>query len=289
MQFYSDEIIKKRFKSKRQDCNKRNLEFEFTYEDFYKFCRYLDEHPICAYTGEKLTSISDRKNSASIERVDGSKGYSIENCVWTTTRANRLKGVWDARSKMVSVSFTKPQLVLMDKIFKADIKSELHNIYKFVKEVEYNMTVNAINNVETKEQNQISDAKDTNENSNCINIYATNTENSSVYSVNDDVSLAVSYSKFAEHCQQHVDFLLSFNEYKKLMSRKKCQLTMQNFDEEHKRSLFVIDKTQPIVVSNLLTVDLKLRHNLDSFIGKTKLTNKQLKNIFKNLGEVMKD
>lgn len=278
MQFYSDEIIKKRFKSKRQDCNKRNLEFEFTYEDFYKFCRYLDEHPICAYTGEKLTSVSDRKNSASIERVDGSKGYSIENCVWTTTRANQLKGVWDARSKMVSASFTKPQLVLMDKIFQADIKSELNNIYKFVKEVEYKMTTTATNNVETKEQNQISDAKDQNENSNCINIY----------SVNEDVNLAVSYAQFAEHCHQHVDFLLSFNEYKKLMSRKKCQLTMQNFDEEHKRSLFVIDKTQPVVVSNLLTVDLKLRHNLDSFIGKTKLNNKQLKRIFKNLGDVMK-
>ena len=62
---------------------------------------------------------------------------------------------------------------------------------------------------------------------------------------------------------------------------------MQKFDEEHKKSLFVVDKTKAVDVKNLLVVDLKLRHQLDTFIGKMKLDNKQLKNVFMNLGKVL--
>jgi hypothetical protein len=286
MQFYTAEQINSKYSSKKSSCNKRNIKFEFTKEEFTSFCNYLNIDSECAYTGVQLVKDNGHKHQASIERIDSMKGYSIDNCVWTTKESNQLKGRFDDRNKQLKAAFTKSELKILEDILKCDVSIKLNNIYKFVKlqaepvdelrphsgqKEEHGMVGN-------KEQNQISDAKDTNENSNHINIYA----------VNDDVSLAVSYSQFAEHCKEHVDFYLSFNEYKKLMNRKKCQLTMQNFDEEHKRSLFVIDKTQPIVVANLLVVDLKLRHNLDSFIGKMKLTNKQLKSIFKNLGEVMK-
>ena len=55
------------------------------------------------------------------------------------------------------------------------------------------------------------------------------------------------------------------------------------FDEEHKKSLFVIDKTKAIDVKNLLVVDLKLRHQLDTFIGKMKMDQKVFKKVFSNL------
>ena len=126
-------------------------------------------------------------------------------------------------------------------------------------------------------------SKDENNNSDCQVKNATNEVESKMYKINTDVELAQTYSTFAEHCKHHVDFLLSFNEYKKLMSRKQCQLSMQKFDEEHKKSLFVIDKTKPIDVKNLLVVDLKLRHQLDTFIGKMKMDQHALKRVFSNL------
>ena len=58
---------------------------------------------------------------------------------------------------------------------------------------------------------------------------------------------------------------------------------MQKFDEEHKKSLFVIDKTKAVDVKNLLVVDLKLRHQLDTFIGKMKMDQTTLKRVFNNL------
>lgn len=287
MQFYTAEQINSKYSSKKGSCNKRNIKFEFTKEEFVSFCNYLNIDSKCAYTGVQLVKDNGHKHQASIERIDSMKGYSIDNCIWVTKESNQLKGRFDERNKQLKAAFTKSELKILEDILKCDVSIKLNNIYKFVK-----LQAEPVNKVhphsgqkeehsmvETKEQNQILDAKEINENSNQSNIYA----------VNDDVNLAVSYSQFAEHCQYHVDFYLSFNEYKKLMSRKKCQLTMQNFDEQSKRSLFVIDKTQPVNVNNLLVVDLKLRHNLDSFISKVKLNNKQLKSIFKNLGEVMKD
>jgi hypothetical protein len=141
--------------------------------------------------------------------------------------------------------------------------------------------------IESKEKNEILSPKQENNNSDCKTKNATYEVESKMYEVNADVELAQMYAQFAEHCREHVDFLLSFNEYKKLMSRKQCQLSMQKFDEEHKKSLFVIDKTKAVDVKNLLVVDLKLRHQLDTFIGKMKLDNKQLKKVFMNLGKVL--
>lgn len=286
MQF-TDYYLKQKYKNKKMNAASRKIKFSLTESEFIKLCLFIKDNRICAYTGEKFVlSTTDngnpKPNYPTLERIDNSKGYEIGNCVWVCHNANFLKSKWED-SQCNTFNFNKHEFKTVQQILTSQerVAEQLNNIYKFVKETEYNM-------VETKEQIQVSDAKGTNENSNQTVIYATNTEKSSVYSINEDVSLAVSYSQFAEHCQQHVDFYLSFNEYKKLMSRKKCQLTMQNFDEDHKRSLFVVDKTQPVNVSNLLVVDLKLRHNLDSFIGKVKLDNKDLKKIFKNLGEVMK-
>lgn len=276
MQF-TEHYLKQKYNNKKMNAASRKVKFSLTEAEFLKLCLFIKENRTCAYTGEKFVlSTTDngtpKPNYPTLERIDNNKGYEISNCIWVCHNANFLKSKWED-NQCNTFNFNKHEFKIVQQILTSQerVAEQLNNIYKYVK------SEGAIV-VETKEQNRISDTKDTNENSN----------QTTIYSVNDDVGLAASYSQFAEHCREHVDFCLSFSEYKKLMGRKKCQLTMQNFDEEHKRSLFVIDKTQPVVVNNLLTVDLKLRHNLDSFIGKTKLTNKQIKNIFKSLGEVMK-
>lgn len=58
----------------------RNLEFSLTLEDMQRFRTRVP----CYYCGDKLKRIG-------IDRVDNSKGYTLDNCVPCCTTCNRMK------------------------------------------------------------------------------------------------------------------------------------------------------------------------------------------------------
>lgn len=204
-------------------------------------------------------------------------GYTIGNCIWVCYHANFVKSKWESNNYN-QITFSKAEFETVQQILgsKDKVEEQLNNIYQFVKG-------EATVTTESKDKHEILNSKDENNNSDCQVKNATHEVESKMYEVNTDVELAQMYTQFAEHCRDYVDFLLSFNEYKKLMNRKQCQLSCIKFDEEHKKSLFVVDKTKAVDVKNLLVVDLKLRHQLDTFIGKMKMDNKALKKVFNNL------
>ena len=249
-------------------------------------CLFLKENKQCAYTDKTFifkstTNGQPKPNYPTLERVDNSIGYVLGNVIWVTYNSNFLKSKWED-SLCCQLTFSKEEFKTVQQILssKDKVEEQLNNIYQFVKG-------ETIVSVESKQENENLSPKQENNNSNCEVKNATAEVESRVCEVNNDVELAQTYATFATHCREHVDFLLSFNEYKKLMSRKQCQLSCIKFDEEHKKSLFVVDKTKAVDVKNLLVVDLKLRHQLDTFIGKMKLDNKQLKKVFMNLGKVL--
>lgn len=283
---FTVEGLKQKYENKKKNAHGRGIDFSLTEYEFIKLCLFLKENRQCAYTNEPFvfkstTNGQPKPNYPTLERVDNSIGYVLGNVIWVTYHSNFLKSKWED-SLCSQITFSKDEFKTVQQILgsKDKVEEQLNNIYQFVKG-ESTVTV------ESKEKNGILSSKEENNNSNCETKNATNEVESKMYKINTDVELAQMYAQFAEHCKEHVDFLLSFNEYKKLMSRKQCQLSMQKFDEEHKKSLLVIDKTKAVDVKNLLVVDLKLRHQLDTFIGKMKLDNKQLKKVFMNLGKVL--
>lgn len=276
------EGLKQKYQNKKNNARGRGIDFSLTEEEFIKLCLFLKENKQCAYTDEEFvfTSVSTgnpKPKYPTLERVDNSIGYVLGNCIWVTYHSNFLKSKWED-SLCNQLTFSKSEFKTVQQILgsKDKVAAQLNKIYKFVKGDKSEMQ-------STIEKNDFLSTKEENNNSNCETKNAVTETEPKTYEINSDVELASMYSEFAQHCKDYVDFLLSFNEYKKLMSRKQCQLSCIKFDEEHKKSLFVIDKTKAIDVKNLLVVDLKLRRQLDTFIGKMKMDNKVLKKIFSNL------
>lgn len=279
---FTVEGLKQKYENKKKNACSRGIDFSLTEYEFIKLCLFLKENRQCAYTNETFvfkstTNGQPKPNYPTLERVDNSVGYVLGNVIWVTYHSNFIKSKWEDNlySQLV---FSKAEFKTVQQILgsKDKVEEQLNNIYKFVKG-------EATVTTESKHENENLSPKQENNNSNCETKNATDEVESKMYEVNNDVELAQTYATFATHCREHVDFLLSFNEYKKLMSRKQCQLSCIKFDEEHKKSLFVVDKTKAVDVKNLLVVDLKLRHQLDTFIGKMKMNNKELKKVFSNL------
>ncbi len=61
------------------------LEYNLTIEDF------LQEISVCPVLGIALEYSSGKENAVSVDRVDNSKGYTKDNIVLMSDRANRLK------------------------------------------------------------------------------------------------------------------------------------------------------------------------------------------------------
>ena len=79
------------------------IDFNFTLEEYEVFLKIKDDIGKCAFTN--LTFVNSSKNFPTAERIDNSKPYSKENCVWVTYHANTLKNKYiennGDRSKLV--------------------------------------------------------------------------------------------------------------------------------------------------------------------------------------------
>lgn len=292
--------LKQKYENKLKNAKSRGIEFKLSEQEFIKLCLFLKENRRCAYTNQQFvfTAVATGKpkpNYPTLERIDNTKGYEIGNVIWVTYNANFIKSKYEDKLSN-NISFTKSEFKVVEQILSSQekVKEQLKNIYQFINGDNI-VTAKSKEEVKISEPNlqakPVSKAhphsgqEEENNNSESKVNYSNVKIETTLYKVNDDVNLAAMYAEFAGHCKDFVDFLLSFNEYKRLMQKKQCQLTCIKFDEEHKRSLFVIDKTKPINVKNLLVVDLELRHNLDHFIGKMKIDQKALKRVFSNLGQ----
>jgi len=70
--------------SKSQSSKTRGISFDLSFSQYKK----LKSRKVCQYTGLRLT-----KTTLTIERVDATKGYTVDNCIACHTAINNFKGV----------------------------------------------------------------------------------------------------------------------------------------------------------------------------------------------------
>jgi hypothetical protein len=81
-----------RFNKLKIDANKRKLEFAVSIEQLWKL--FIRQNKKCALTGMDLSFGKgkwDTSASASLDRIDSSKGYTINNVQWIDKRVNFMK------------------------------------------------------------------------------------------------------------------------------------------------------------------------------------------------------
>lgn len=68
----------------------RNLSFELTITQAWE--KFNEQKGVCALTGYKIIMIKGKGRTASLDRIDSSKGYEIDNIQWVHRDVNWLKG-----------------------------------------------------------------------------------------------------------------------------------------------------------------------------------------------------
>ena len=73
----------------RKSAIKRNQEFALTITDIVN-C-WNDQQTVCAYTGRQMTLEAGKLNTVSIERINSSTGYTVDNTILVCQAINRMK------------------------------------------------------------------------------------------------------------------------------------------------------------------------------------------------------
>jgi hypothetical protein len=86
------EIPGKQLRRIRVDAKNRGIEFDVTNEEIWDL--FLKQDRKCALTGQPIKMVrlgKDKCGNASLDRIDSSKGYTIDNVQWVDKKINMLK------------------------------------------------------------------------------------------------------------------------------------------------------------------------------------------------------
>ena len=87
--------VARSYNSKNDDARNRNLQFSLTLSDWTK----LMSEPVCPYSGKRFSHKSGGSDSRTMERINASLGYTVENTIAVTSAANSEKSNLDAFMK----------------------------------------------------------------------------------------------------------------------------------------------------------------------------------------------
>lgn len=82
--------IRERFHNAHHRARDKDYEFNISVEFLIKL--FNDQKGLCALSGYEMNYISGSSYKMSLDRIDSSKGYTIDNVQWITWQVNNLKG-----------------------------------------------------------------------------------------------------------------------------------------------------------------------------------------------------
>lgn len=255
--------IKEAYNNKKQSCVARAISFDFTLEEFYAFHK-LKESVTCFYSNRQFNSNKPKKGSLfddrpTIERVDDSQGYSLDNCVWTTSTMNSLKNDYiflNADDSHVDSAY---------KTYIARIRKMLSQDWKKLPQYQPYLTL------QTGLENE--------------NIKAAKAHTVKQGKLKE-VYLCDMYAKLAKQLliELQADFDMSFGEFKRQMTVKCCKLTKKELPEDvRKRSLWIKNKRLTVNTDNVICTTTELANALDTFSVNADLDYETMGKLFNNI------
>ena len=83
-----DYAVNQRFKSVKRRAKEKGIEFKISANYLLKL---YPADGRCPVLGTKMKFLGDKDNSASVDRIDNSKGYIVGNVAWISNQANTMK------------------------------------------------------------------------------------------------------------------------------------------------------------------------------------------------------
>ena len=231
------------YKTKKDSCKKRMIDFNFTKEEYAIFCK-LQETVKCAYTNQAFIFTENHKFSPTLERIAQNKPYSPDNCVWVTAFANNVKERY--------IESNKPEE-------KADVAEA--------------RAITRIKRILASEANLVKIKAP----------YVAALKKLSKVEHNNDIDIASGYCNLGRHVEKNnKPFLLTFSQYKTLINKKYCGLTGRHLSEDVKdKSIYIIDKSKSVDKDNTCVTSKELRVSLDKLTEDNNLTVEELRTMFK--------
>ena len=239
-----------KYANKKRNALQRGISFTLTKEDFN---RLQERSPTCDYTGTEFSEYLVK----SVERIDNTKGYTVDNCCMVLEEVNKIKG------KYIEEGRNPPQdprvlgiLNTIKKTLKEKTREELTYKYRISDEEYAKMTNQTLTLKKTKEEPSIGHTKDT-------------TISSDPYC---DFSIAKQYIEWIGNDEEKTS--VSLATYKRELLRKSCKLSgvkLDNSDWYHESCFVKLDKTLPFSNSNIARVSNIARGMLEANLSKSNI------------------
>jgi hypothetical protein len=239
-----------KYANKRRNALQRGIPFTLTREDFD---RLQDRSPTCDYTGVEFSEYLVK----SVERIDNTKGYTVDNCCIVLEEVNKIKG------KYIEEGRNPPQdprvlgiLNTIKKTLKEKTREELTYKYR-ISDEEYTKMTNQTLTLKKATEETVTEATK---------------ETTVKASSNSDFSIAKQYIDWIGNDEERTS--VSLATYKRELLRKSCKLSgvkLDNSDWYHQSCFVKLDKTLPFSNSNIARVSNIARGMLEANLSKSNI------------------